>query len=52
MIHRALGDPDAARDYLGRALALNRHFHILQPDVAARALADLGRTAGRGGGRR
>jgi len=44
MIHLALGDADAARDYLGRALALNARFHLLQADVAARALADLGRT--------
>ena len=51
MIHRALGDRDAARDYLGRALALNAGFHLLQADVAARALADLGRTPVTGGGR-
>ena len=47
MIHRALGDRDAARDYLGRALALNPHFHVLQAETAVRALAELGPAGGR-----
>ena len=43
MIHKALGDTDRARDYLGQALALNPRFHPLQADVASQALAELTR---------
>jgi tetratricopeptide (TPR) repeat protein len=43
MIHKALGDTDRARDYLGQALALNPRFHPLQADVASKALAELTR---------
>jgi Flp pilus assembly protein TadD len=50
MIHKALGDTDRARDYLGQALALNPRFHPLQADVASRALAEL--TRGGAPGRR
>jgi tetratricopeptide (TPR) repeat protein len=41
MIYRALGDTDRAREALGRALALNPHFHVLQSETAARALGEL-----------
>ena len=41
MIHRALGEHDAARIALSRALALNPRFHVLHADVAASALAEL-----------
>jgi tetratricopeptide (TPR) repeat protein len=42
MIHRALGETDQARDALARALALNPKFHVLQAEVAARTLSELG----------
>jgi len=45
MIHHALGETDAARDHLGRALALNPAFHVLQAEVATRTLAELNRRA-------
>jgi len=38
MIERCLGHTDAARAYLGRALALNPHFSIVWSPVARRAL--------------
>jgi tetratricopeptide (TPR) repeat protein len=38
MIERCLGHSDAARTYLGRALALNPHFSIVWAPVARRAL--------------
>lgn len=41
MIYRALGDTDHAREALRRALALNPHFHVLQAEMAARALGEL-----------
>ena len=41
MIHRDLGDADAARDFLGRALAINPHFHIFYADAARRALEEM-----------
>jgi tetratricopeptide (TPR) repeat protein len=41
MIHRALGEHDAARTALARALALNPRFHVLHAGVAASALAEL-----------
>jgi tetratricopeptide (TPR) repeat protein len=41
MIHRALGEHDAARTALARALALNPRFHVLHADVATSALAEL-----------
>ena len=41
MIHHGLGNTDAARDYLARALSTNPHFHLLQADVAARTLKQL-----------
>jgi tetratricopeptide (TPR) repeat protein len=41
MIHRALGEHDAARTALARALALNPRFHVLHADVAASTLAEL-----------
>lgn len=41
LIHRALGDLDAARAELGRALALNPRFHVLHAPLATRALAEL-----------
>jgi tetratricopeptide (TPR) repeat protein len=42
LIYQAIGNAGKAREYLHRALATNRHFHILQADVAARTLKDLG----------
>jgi len=42
LIYQALGDAGRARGYLDRALTTNRHFHILQAEVAARTLKDLG----------
>ncbi|HXD96083.1 MAG TPA: tetratricopeptide repeat protein [Candidatus Acidoferrum sp.] len=45
MIHHALGEADAARDYLGRALALNPSFHVIQAEVATKTLAELNRRA-------
>lgn len=41
MIHRAVGEPDKAREYLQRSLATNPHFHILQAEVARRTLREL-----------
>ncbi len=41
LIHRDMGDVGAAREYLGRALAINPHFHIFYADAARRALAEL-----------
>jgi len=41
MIHRALGEHDAARTALARALALNPRFHVLHAGVAASTLAEL-----------
>jgi tetratricopeptide (TPR) repeat protein len=41
MIHRALGEHDAARTALARALALNPRFHVLHAEAAAAALAEL-----------
>jgi tetratricopeptide (TPR) repeat protein len=42
LIYRALGQTELARAHLGRALALNPHFHLLHADTAARALQALG----------
>ena len=42
MIHRRLGDKDKAREELGRALALNPYFSILQAEKARQTLAELG----------
>ncbi|PYV27243.1 MAG: hypothetical protein DMG27_04520 [Acidobacteria bacterium] len=41
MICDRLGRNDKAREYLGRALALNARFHIFYADLAARILEDL-----------
>ncbi len=38
MIYHALGKTDLTREHLGRALALNPHFHLLQAPVAERTL--------------
>jgi tetratricopeptide (TPR) repeat protein len=43
MIYGRLGEKDKARDYLGRALAVNPHFHVFFADEAARTLADIER---------
>jgi tetratricopeptide (TPR) repeat protein len=48
MIHRRLGDRAKARDFLGRALALNPHFSPRQAEEARKALAEL--DAGKAGG--
>jgi tetratricopeptide (TPR) repeat protein len=42
MIHQATGDREAARRFLRDALRLNPHFHLLQAEVAERALKELG----------
>lgn len=42
MIAAAQGDAPAARDYLGRALAINPRFHVLHADEAKRTLQQLG----------
>jgi tetratricopeptide (TPR) repeat protein len=47
MVYRALGDGDRARSHLERALAINPHFHLLQAEVARRALEELGGRVGR-----
>jgi tetratricopeptide (TPR) repeat protein len=47
MVHRALGDAVQARSHLERALAINPHFHLLQAEVARRALEELGGRVGR-----
>ncbi|PYU92221.1 MAG: hypothetical protein DMG25_12490, partial [Acidobacteria bacterium] len=41
MICDRLGRNDKAREYLGRALALNARFHIFYADLAARILEEL-----------
>ena len=48
MIHKTLGDTDRARDYLAQALALNPRSHVLQAEIASRALAELTRGSGQG----
>jgi tetratricopeptide (TPR) repeat protein len=45
LIERRLGDWEAAREYLERALATNPHFHVIQADLARRALTELGGTS-------
>jgi len=42
LIERRLGNREAAREYLERALATNPHFHVLQADLARRVLTELG----------
>src|SRR5919109_160402 len=41
MIFNRLGDKRKAKDYLGRALAINPHFHVLFADNAVRILREL-----------
>jgi len=41
LIHRDLGDVEAAREYLVRALAINPRFHIFYADAARKALAEM-----------
>ena len=41
MIFNHLGDKEKAKDYLGRAMATNPHFHVLFADHAARTLKEL-----------
>ena len=41
-IYAALGQKEKARDYLGRALALNPRFSLLHADEARRTFAELG----------
>jgi tetratricopeptide (TPR) repeat protein len=45
MIHHRLGDREKARDYLRLCLATNPHFHVLNAEVAERALAQLDASA-------
>ena len=42
MIAAKQGDTQAARDYLGRALAINPHFHVLHAAEAKQTLDGLG----------
>jgi len=41
LIYRGMGDVDTARKHLGRALAINPHFHIFYADAARRALEEM-----------
>jgi len=41
MIYRSLGQADAARDFLARALSTNPRFHLLHAPLAERILAEL-----------
>ena len=41
MIEFQLGDPDGAKTLLGRALALNPHFHMVYPGEARKTLTQL-----------
>jgi tetratricopeptide (TPR) repeat protein len=43
MIYDRLGETEKAKDYLGRALAANPHFHIFYAEVAERTLGELGK---------
>jgi len=45
LIEHRLGNREAAREYLERALATNPHFHVLQADLARRVLTELGGTS-------
>jgi hypothetical protein len=40
MIQLGLGERDAGKAYLGRALATNPHFHLLHADLARRLRGD------------
>ncbi|HEU4422981.1 MAG TPA: hypothetical protein VFR67_10665 [Pilimelia sp.] len=42
LIERALGNRDAARRHLARAMAINPHFSPVDAPLAAKALAELG----------
>ncbi len=44
MIHRGLGDDEAADSYLSRALQINPHFHVLYADEASRTLTAIARS--------
>jgi tetratricopeptide (TPR) repeat protein len=46
LIHRAVGQPERAREFLQRALSLNPRFHVLQAEAAERALKEIGGRAG------
>jgi tetratricopeptide (TPR) repeat protein len=46
MIHQALDDREPARRALQEALRLNPHFDLLQAEVAARALKEIGERPG------
>lgn len=52
MIYHRLGEREKAKEHLRRALSTNPHFHLLQADVAARALKELASPAGGAGARR
>lgn len=45
MIARARGNGDAAADYLGRALRLNKHFDLLQSGIAIQTLDEIERAS-------
>jgi tetratricopeptide (TPR) repeat protein len=51
MIFNRLGDKRKAKDYLGRALATNPHFHVLFADNALRTLRELENSGGIAAGR-
>lgn len=43
MIYERLGEAERARAYLGRALAIHPHFHVVDAEIAERTLAELER---------
>jgi len=47
MIHHGLGERDRAREFLGRALKTNPHFHILFAEQATRTLKEIDNAGGR-----
>lgn len=46
LIHHAVGNHEAARRALQEALGLNPHFHLLQVEIAERALKEIGTRPG------
>jgi len=48
MIYRQVGDPAKAEEYVGKALATNRQFHIFYADLAAKIVDDRKQMAERG----
>jgi Tfp pilus assembly protein PilF len=46
LIEARLGNRQAARDYLTRALAINPRFHVLHADIAVQMLRELNGDSG------